>query len=87
MALKSVGAAILGDELYGGVAADRVYLHAYALNFSLFGHQYRFQVLPDSGVAFAELLQRGLPQSWLTPADFPWPAAPAQLAACSDQDE
>lgn len=87
VALKSVGAAILGDELYGGVAADRVYLHAYALNFSLFGHQYRFQVLPDSGVAFAELLQRGLPQSWLTPADFPWPAAPAQLAACSDQDE
>lgn len=32
VALKSVGAPILGDSLYGGAAADRVYLHACALS-------------------------------------------------------
>ena len=35
VALKSVGAVIAGDELYGADNADRVYLHAYALRFIL----------------------------------------------------
>ncbi|MDO9765049.1 TIGR01621 family pseudouridine synthase [Glaesserella parasuis] len=33
VAMKSLGSPILGDELYGGEKADRVYLHAYQLDF------------------------------------------------------
>lgn len=33
VALKSIGAAILGDTAYGGTPSDRCYLHAYGLDF------------------------------------------------------
>lgn len=34
VAMKSLGSPILGDLLYGGEPADRVYLHAYQLDFT-----------------------------------------------------
>lgn len=73
VALKSLGAPILGDALYSGTAADRVYLHAYALQFSLSGRQYRFVCPPEQGTYFAQLFATGLPQIWAAPWDYPWP--------------
>lgn len=86
VALKSVGAPILGDSLYGGDAADRVYLHACALSFSLFGEHYHFLSWPDSGSYFQQLFELGLPPEWLDPIRVPWPAAPALPVADAEQD-
>ncbi|MDO3384118.1 pseudouridine synthase [Gilvimarinus algae] len=72
VALKSVGAPILGDTLYGGAPADRAYLHAYELSFTLAGQRERFRALPETGElfdgdAFATALAR------LDPAALQWP--------------
>ncbi len=57
VALKSIGAPILGDELYADSAScegiDRVYLHAYSLGFSVAGVRYRYTELPREGKSFA----------------------------------
>lgn len=52
VALKSIGAPILGDERYGGTAADRGYLHAWRLSFSLGGEGFDFVCPPDEGQLF-----------------------------------
>ncbi|MGY3856899.1 TIGR01621 family pseudouridine synthase [Aeromonas intestinalis] len=52
VALKSIGAPILGDERYGGTAADRGYLHAWRLSFSLGEEAYDFVCQPDEGQWF-----------------------------------
>lgn len=78
VALKSQGAPILGDILYGANESDRVYLHAYALALQYAGVRYQYQVLPDTGSAFAMLLAQGLPESWLAPWHYPWPKSPIQ---------
>lgn len=52
VALKSVGAPILGDERYGGTAADRGYLHAWRLAFTLAGEAFDFVCSPDEGTLF-----------------------------------
>jgi tRNA pseudouridine32 synthase/23S rRNA pseudouridine746 synthase len=72
VALKSQGAPILGDARYGGAAAERTYLHAWALRFSAFGEDFALLAPPQEGEhflasAFAELLQRWQPP-W---AQFP----------------
>lgn len=76
VALKSQSAPILGDSLYGAAAADRVYLHAYALALEYGGVRYHYSVLPDSGEQFAALLTQGLPEQWQRPWLYPWPKAP-----------
>lgn len=73
VALKSISAPILGDVLYGAVAADRVYLHAYTLCFDLFGQHHRYQCFPQRGEVFSKLLALGLPDSWSEPEKMPWP--------------
>lgn len=56
VALKSVGAPIAGDMLYGDVDSnmgiDRAYLHAYSLAFTLGNKNYRFCSLPREGGYF-----------------------------------
>lgn len=52
VALKSLGAPILGDSLYGGNEADRLYLHALALSFALDGQHYDYWLPPTVGDAF-----------------------------------
>ncbi|KAL8218948.1 UNVERIFIED_CONTAM: hypothetical protein K2H54_000327 [Gekko kuhli] len=47
-----VGAPILGDERYGGTAADRGYLHAWRLAFTLAGEAFDFVCPPDEGMLF-----------------------------------
>lgn len=62
VALKSVSAPILGDALYGGSPADRVYLHAYRLAFRLDGEAFAFTSPPSGGLfdtpALADVLAR-----------------------------
>lgn len=81
VALKSVAAPILGDKIYSGAntykieeqnhTADRTYLHAYSLGFTLFGRDYRFVCKPSQGELFVQandLLAR-LEEPWC----LPWP--------------
>lgn len=80
VALKSVGAAIAGDTLYGAAGADRVYLHAYALRFCLNGKTYQYRQWPEVGSLFQLLLQQSL-KSWAEPWQLDWPTykQPEQL--------
>ncbi len=75
VALKSVSAAILGDALYQGTAADRLYLHAYALYFSWDGAQIKLVLPPSDGTEFSSpsLLQH-LNQHWAEPVLLDWPS-------------
>jgi tRNA pseudouridine32 synthase / 23S rRNA pseudouridine746 synthase len=78
VALKSIGAPIWGDLLYGdthaGAMADRCYLHAYSLAFCVNNNHYRFTQLPREGELFcSELLVQNI-QEWQEPWLLPWPA-------------
>jgi len=57
VALKSLGAPILGDLRYGGEQADRGYLHAYALQFNWQGEVKRYVCFPEFGVHFSSELR------------------------------
>lgn len=71
VALKSVGAPIIGDELYGGEPADRAYLHAYALRFTLSGEYFEFRCPPCSGEQFIQpTLSAHLLNTWHNPWDL-----------------
>lgn len=68
VALKSLAAPIIGDARYGGEPADRMYLHAWRLEFTLDGCTYRYVAEPQKGELFgahvfkqklAELQQTG----------------------------
>lgn len=75
VAMKSLGAPIYGDELYGGAEADRAYLHAWRIRFALDGESFDFCDLPDSGEAWPqELLAATLQQH--EAANLPWPRLP-----------
>ncbi len=52
VALKSLGTPILGDELYGGAASDRVYLHAYQLGFEYQQTFFNWSLSPTLGELF-----------------------------------
>jgi len=77
VALKSIGAPILGDGLYGdsvqSEACDRCYLHAYSLGFSLGEKNYRFTELPREGEFFSDELFVAAIQEWHKPWSLPWP--------------
>jgi len=74
VALCSIGSPIIGDALYGGtIEAERGYLHAYGLQFTLNGVDYQYLQAPSSGSKFVlsalteKLLSIGSP--W----DLAWP--------------
>ena len=73
VALKSAGAAIAGDALYQGGAADRVYLHAYALRFCLYGTTYCYVQVPTQGVLYQQLSHGKALSDWAQPWLLPWP--------------
>lgn len=66
VAMKCLGAPVLGDPLYGTesrgpFAPDRTYLHAYALAFQFQGMRYFFQERPRHGSLFlSEPFARGV---------------------------
>lgn len=70
VALKSLGSPILGDSPYKGSAADRTYLHAYALCFHDLGQTYQFVCPPDSGEHFTS----DVFIDWLRRYPAPWQA-------------
>jgi len=74
VALKSIGAAIAGDVLYQGTAADRVYLHAFALSFTLGGKLYQYQQMPQQGTYFQQLSSSDAWQQWARPWLLRWPS-------------
>jgi tRNA pseudouridine32 synthase/23S rRNA pseudouridine746 synthase len=77
VALKSIGAPILGDGLYGdsiqSEVCDRCYLHAYSLAFSFGEKNYRFTELPREGEFFGDELFFAAIQEWREPWSLPWP--------------
>lgn len=82
VALKSMGSAIAGDELYQAKPADRVYLHAYALEFMWHGQQHQFVLPPEHGSWFqAAAVQALLNSPWASPwlLDLPTYQAPKAL--------
>lgn len=52
VALKSLGAPILGDERYGGALADRMYLHAWRLELEFGGRLFSYIAPPSPGELF-----------------------------------
>ncbi|MGL4613198.1 MAG: TIGR01621 family pseudouridine synthase [Shewanella sp.] len=80
VALASLGVPILGDELYGGAAADRCYLHAYSLRFCYVDshdvvHHYSYQDVPQQGELFQQEAVLAAIAQWHEPDALPWPAA------------
>ena len=71
VALKSVSAAILGDELYNAEHSDRVYLHAYALRFQYQGEEFEFEHMPNTGDCFLEH-QALIQQTIVSPFSKKW---------------
>ncbi|MBP7258014.1 MAG: TIGR01621 family pseudouridine synthase [Neisseria sp.] len=47
VAMKSLGSPILGDTLYGGQAAERLFLHAWRLQFDYAGTSFCITAAPD----------------------------------------
>lgn len=74
VALKSLGTPIIGDQLYGGEAADRVYLHAFGLRFHIENKPYEYLCPPNFGSVFQMPSIETLIHDQLTPPwqlDFP----------------
>ncbi len=73
VALKSLGAPILGDVKYGGSSSDRAYLHAYGLDFQFRGQDFSFRCVPEVGAYFLwEGFQEFIENS-KDPVEFSWP--------------
>jgi len=71
VALKSVGAPIIGDPLYHEsteTPADRTYLHAYSLSFPFQGEWHRHLAMPSEGELFdaecCEQIQAAFAEPW-----------------------
>lgn len=73
VALKSVGSPILGDTRYGGVPADRGYLHALALRFEWQGQPFSFYLPPDEGTFFHEPACQAKLKELGDPWELGWP--------------
>lgn len=80
VALKSLGAPILGDSLYSGAStlgqqpADRTYLHALSLAFRLGERAYRFTALPREGFWFTTPQFLSVIADWQNPETLTWPS-------------
>jgi len=80
VALKSLGAPIIGDPNYHERTAapeDRGYLHAWALGFELGGQRYRYLCDPGIGVRFGTEALRAALAPWQDPWSLDWPRVPS----------
>lgn len=77
VALKSIGAPIAGDSLYGDAEQsrtyDRCYLHSYSLAFLLGEKKYCFTELPREGDFFRDELFLAAVAEWHEPWLLSWP--------------
>ena len=71
VALKSIGAPILGDIRYSDVSeanlADRGYLHAFAIQFTVYDQFYQFIQSPEEGEVFLKAASKQLITGWQRP--------------------
>ncbi len=74
VAMKALGAPILGDERYGGNVSDRGYLHAWQIGFEWKGEERIFCQLPLQGEYFLEPSFIQAVADWQAPAALAWPA-------------
>ncbi len=74
VALKALGAPIIGDSRYGGIAADRMYLHAWQLNFSLGGKAFSYRAPPLAGELFGRASFQALLADTAAPDALRWEA-------------
>jgi tRNA pseudouridine32 synthase/23S rRNA pseudouridine746 synthase len=72
VALKSIGAPILGDIAYTGTQSNRTYLHAYALSFNWKGEHLQYMQLPSNDDEFMALVQHENFQAWRSPWQLDW---------------
>lgn len=79
VALKSLGSPIIGDTHYTGCQCDRVYLHAYAMRFSLADTPYSFLCLPETGEHFTSETFIDYMQKTPAPWQHDWPVMPSSL--------
>jgi tRNA pseudouridine32 synthase/23S rRNA pseudouridine746 synthase len=89
VAMKAVGAPILGDVLYGGGGADRGYLHAWSLALNWAGERHCYRCLPEQGSHFlAEDFLQALVQLG-APEQLAWPAVavPPVTGTGADPDD
>lgn len=73
VAMKSIGSPITGDSIYSSgssVKYDRLYLHAYAIEFFWHDERYRFQCSPDSGDLFSNAEFTAAVKPFLRPFDI-----------------
>lgn len=78
VALKSLGAPIIGDPLYHESvepAPDRGYLHAWQLKFTLDGQAYHYIAEPEQGLLFQQRSVRDALAQWQTPSELRWQGA------------
>ena len=79
VALKSVGAPLIGDTRYGGEKnADRLYLHAFGLKFSLQNQVWQLMLPPDQGTYFTRDGIEAFLSPWQSPWELSWPELPGQ---------
>lgn len=73
VALKSVGAPIVGDTRYGGADADRTYLHAWQLEFQWQGERRVYRAQPEDGALFVNDAFTLWASEVGNPAELNWP--------------
>ena len=74
VAMNSMGSSILGDKTYGGLTADRTYLHAWYLQFIFGQERYQIHCQPESGEHFqTPEFQQVLTNSTPPWQHFKWP--------------
>ncbi|MBU3070053.1 TIGR01621 family pseudouridine synthase [Aestuariicella sp. G3-2] len=73
VAMRSLGAPILGDKRYGGEDSDRTYLHAWQLSFPWNGETKRFKALPEQGEYFLNPAFFTSIEPWGKPELLEWP--------------
>lgn len=76
VALKALGAPIIGDRRYGGTEADRLYLHAYRLTFTLDDTTYAFAAAPREGQGLLRPEVEDRLQELGDLGGLPWPVLP-----------
>jgi tRNA pseudouridine32 synthase/23S rRNA pseudouridine746 synthase len=74
VALKSIGASILGDTRYGGSPADRLYLHCYGLEFEYNSEKIQVRCLPTHGSDFLRVEFKNSMDYFGNPFQIIWPA-------------
>lgn len=76
VALRSLGAPILGDVRYGGEVSDRAYLHAWQLSFPWAGELLCYRAPPEQGALFVNSKFATSLQIWQEPDALAWPKLP-----------